>query len=243
MPAPPEVLQGERHVGAVEVLRQLVAEQQREADRHVRVAREVAVDLRGERVERERDLGARVRGGVVVDGVDHVAGELVSDHGLLDQPSGDQEQSRPRQHLARVARRAQLREQLVGPHDRSGHEVREEGLKDRHVHERGGARLAPVHVHHVRDRLEGEERDPDRQHDLHERKWRPSPIPSSAESSSETKKPRYLKTHKIPRSNTTAAASARRVVCEGERAITCAAKVLTTLEPIRIRTQRQSTQP
>ena len=41
-----------------------------------------------------------------------------------------------------------------------------------------------------------------------------------------------------------AATSARlRVTCEGAVAITRAANVLTTLEPIRSRTQRQSTQP
>ena len=60
VPAPPEVAQREGHVGAVEVLRQLVSEQQGEADRHVGVAGEVAVDLRGERVEGERQLAGRV---------------------------------------------------------------------------------------------------------------------------------------------------------------------------------------
>ena len=72
----------------------------------------------------------------------------------------------------------------------------------------------------------------------------PSPIESSAPSSSETKKPRYLKTASRPRSKATAAISARlRVAADGLRAITCAATVFTTLEPISSRTQRQSTQP
>ena len=72
----------------------------------------------------------------------------------------------------------------------------------------------------------------------------PSPIESSALSISETKKPRYLKTASRERSNVTAAISARlRVAGEGLRAITCAATVFTTLEPISRSTQRQSTQP
>ena len=81
----------------------------------------------------------------------------------------------PGQHRARVARRAQLRQQLVGAHDRPGHEVREEGLEDRHVAERRGPRLAAVDVHHVGDRLEGEERDADRQDDLKQRQRRAEP--------------------------------------------------------------------
>jgi hypothetical protein len=72
----------------------------------------------------------------------------------------------------------------------------------------------------------------------------PRPIESSALSSSETKKPRYLKTASRPRSNATATISARlRVACDGLRAITCAATVLTTLDAISSSTQRQSTQP
>ena len=72
----------------------------------------------------------------------------------------------------------------------------------------------------------------------------PRPIESSASSTSETKKPRYLKTHSNARSNVTAAISARlRVTCEGERAITCDANVFTSVEPTSSRTQRQSSQP
>jgi hypothetical protein len=134
VPAPPEIAQRQRHVGTIEVLRQLVAEQQREADRHVGIAREVAVDLRREAVEGERELRGRVRVRVAVDRVDHAPGELVGDHCLLQHPADDQEDRGTRQHRARVARRAQLRQELVGPDDRPGHEMREERLEDRHVH-------------------------------------------------------------------------------------------------------------
>ena len=72
----------------------------------------------------------------------------------------------------------------------------------------------------------------------------PRPIESSALSVSETKKLRYLKTASRPRSNATAAISARlRVTADGVRAITCAATVLTTLDAISSSTQRQSIQP
>jgi hypothetical protein len=72
----------------------------------------------------------------------------------------------------------------------------------------------------------------------------PSPIESSASSNCETKKLRYLKTHSSPTSNTIAPASARfRVTCDGLRAITWEANVLTMLDAASSSTQRQSTQP
>ena len=72
----------------------------------------------------------------------------------------------------------------------------------------------------------------------------PSPTELSAPSTSATKKPRYLKTHSNPRSKTMAAISARlRACCEGERKITWAATVFTTLDATSSSTQRQSTQP
>ena len=72
----------------------------------------------------------------------------------------------------------------------------------------------------------------------------PSPIPSSASSVCVTKKLRYLKTHRRPRSKTIAPISARlRVTADGLRAITCEANVFTTLDAISSSTQRQSTQP
>ena len=89
------------------------------------------------------------------------------------QPAGDQEEAGAGEHRARVARRAQLRQQLVRADDRPGDQVGKERLQDRDVHERGRARLAAVDVDDVRDRLEGEERDADRQDDLDDRERRP----------------------------------------------------------------------
>jgi hypothetical protein len=113
-----------------------------------------------------------MRRGVAVDGIDDTAGELVRDHGLLQQASDDHEDGRPGQHGPGVARGAQLWNQLVGTHDRARDKVGEERLEDRHLGERRGGRHAPVDVDDVRDRLEREERDADREDDLHEREWR-----------------------------------------------------------------------
>ncbi len=57
VPAPPEVAEAGRPVGAVEVLREDEAHQQRQPDRHVGVAGEVAVDLRRIAVGGEQRVG------------------------------------------------------------------------------------------------------------------------------------------------------------------------------------------
>ena len=58
MPAPPKVLQRYGGIGAVEVGRELEAQQQRDADGHIRIGREIAVDLHGVAVDRGDDVKA-----------------------------------------------------------------------------------------------------------------------------------------------------------------------------------------
>src|SRR5215211_1916661 len=72
----------------------------------------------------------------------------------------------------------------------------------------------------------------------------PRPTSSKASSNCETKKPKYLKTHRSPTSKHTAAISAcLRVRGDGVREMTCAATVLTSVEETSNSTQRQSIQP
>ena len=133
VPAPPEVAEAGRAVGAAEVLREDVAHQQREADRHVGVAREVAVDLRRVGVGGQRDVRARVRLRDGEHGVDDRAREVVGDHDLLHEAEADQRDPRADGDLARVARLGELRQELARPHDRPRDEVREEAQVDRDV--------------------------------------------------------------------------------------------------------------
>ena len=83
VPAAPEVAKAGRPIRAVEVLREDEAEQQREADRDVRVAGEVAVDL-GRVGEGGQDrVGREVRLGHAEHRVDDLAREGVGDQHLL----------------------------------------------------------------------------------------------------------------------------------------------------------------
>ncbi len=165
VPAAPEVLQRDRGVGRVEVLRELEAEQEREPDRDVRVAGEVGVDLDGVGVDPDQDLERRVLPGRAEHLVDDVRREVVRDHDLLEEAGRDQVEGAARVDPARVARRVELRDQLAGAHDRPGHEVREEREVDGELLERRRHEVAAVGVDDVADRHERVEGDADRQDD------------------------------------------------------------------------------
>ena len=163
VPAAPEILQRHGRVGRVEVERELEAEQEGDADGDVRVAGEVGIDLHRVRVDRDQDLERRVLVGVGEDLVDDVRGQVARDHHLLEQPGRDQVEGATRVHAARRARRVELRDQLVGPHDRAGDQVREEREVGGELLESRRLRVSPVHVDDVADPHEGEEGDPHRQ--------------------------------------------------------------------------------
>ena len=165
MPAPPEVPQRRRGVRRVEVLREREAEQQRDADRDVRVAGEVGVDLDGVRVDADQDLQRRVVSRRREDLVHDRRRQVVRDHHLLEQPGGDQVEGAARIDPSRVARALQLRDQLRRAHDRPRDEVREERQVRGELLEGRRDDVAAVGVHDVADSHERVEGDPDRQDD------------------------------------------------------------------------------
>lgn len=89
VPAAPEVRRVLRFERRVEVLLELITEQQRQADGHVGVAREVAIELEGEAEPAEQILHAGVEHGVVEHAVDEVAADVVGDDYLLDEAGHD----------------------------------------------------------------------------------------------------------------------------------------------------------
>src|SRR6266511_87816 len=148
---------------------QIFAEQQRNADRDVRVAAEVGEDLDRIPVDAEEHLerGVTVRRREHV--VDEMRGEVVRDHDLQEEPGQDQVVGARRVDATRVPGSRQLRQQLPAAHDRPGDEVWEEREVHREPRERRRLELAPVDVDDVRDRHEGIERDADRESGVHNR--------------------------------------------------------------------------
>ena len=99
------------------------------------------------------------------DVVDDVRREVVRDHDLHEEPGADEEERARRVDVAGVARRVELRDQLAGPHDRAGDEVREEREVRGERPEPDRREVAAVDVHDVADRHEREEGDADGEED------------------------------------------------------------------------------
>ena len=70
MPSPPEIPDGVRRVGSVEILHQVNAQQLGGASGNVRIGGEIAVDLEGKAACGEKQLGAGGGGHITVGGVD-----------------------------------------------------------------------------------------------------------------------------------------------------------------------------
>ena len=170
VPSAPELLDRASGVRPVEVDRELEPQELRDADGDVGVAAEVAVDLHGVGDEADDGVDRGAPGGVAEDGVDDRAGQEVRDHDLLEQAAQDQPHRRGHVHVARVALLVELRDELVGPHDRPGHQVREERQVQEQVAPARRRERTAVDVDHVGDRHERVEGDAHGQHHLDQRR-------------------------------------------------------------------------
>src|SRR6185503_1673606 len=127
----------------------------------------VAEDLAGER----EDPGPRIeRAEWTVRPEDRVGGRRehrVGEHDLLEEPEAEQEQAEPERLSGRAVLALELRDDLLGPQDRTGDEVREERQEQAVIEERSKRDTAPeIDIDRVADRLERVERDADRQDDV-----------------------------------------------------------------------------
>ena len=100
VPTAPEVGDARRPVRRVEVEREVESQQERDADGHVAVAAEVAIDLQGVAVDTQKVLQSAVKCRIVEDAVYEVETDIVADDGLLEQ-SDDDEIDATGKHVAR----------------------------------------------------------------------------------------------------------------------------------------------
>ncbi len=104
------------------------------------------------------------------DLIDDRAREVARDHDLLEHAGDDEPERVAAVEVARVRALLQLGQELGRADDRAGDEMGEEREVCREVEERNWFDLAPIGVDDVRERLEREERDADRQDDLEQRR-------------------------------------------------------------------------
>ena len=141
VPAPPEILDRDGGIGAVEVLREGDAEQQGDADRHIGVAAEIGVNLHGVAVDRQQRLRRAVLPRQREDRIDDRRRDIAGDDHFLEEAEGDQPGRAARLLPVHRLRSPQLRDELRRAHDRPGDEMGEEGEIDGEIEQRGGLDL------------------------------------------------------------------------------------------------------
>ena len=162
VPASPELGDGPADIGEAEVLQEVEAHHLPQADRHVRVAGEVEVELEHVR-DRPRPGERHPHLAAVAEGQVGQGRDRVRQQHLLAQP--DQESRHAvGEHLGGMGAVAELILQVLVAQDRPGDELREEGDEGGEVDElRVGARVPAPDVDEVAERLEDVERDADGQ--------------------------------------------------------------------------------
>ncbi len=134
-------------------------------DRNIRVTGEITVDLiaEGRRCKHQRRSGDDPRMGI--DRIDQRSQAIGHDH-LFEQPPSHQLQAVGDTVVIEILEVMQLRQELTGPFDRTGHQLREKN------DERGKRppvplrlRLPAIHVEHVTHRLNRVKRKAEREDD------------------------------------------------------------------------------
>ena len=171
VPTPPEVPQRGGAVGNVEILRQQNAEHERDAERHVGIAREVEIDLEGEAEGGLPGLHhghglARRRG--LEDRIDEGC-QRIAEEDLLRQAHAEEQDAAP-EALGPVGpcigSLVELVHDLAPAHEGAGQNLREERDVEGVADEVVGRRPASTQVDEIHHMVEGEERDPERQHQI-----------------------------------------------------------------------------
>ncbi len=170
MPAAPEVGDGARPIGQVEVARELQAHGHRKANGHVGIAAEIEIELQRIGQQAEPGLHQGGMGGLVEDDRDDGC-DLVGDQHLPAEADDEDAQARRHPPQRGAPRPDAVRDGGVA-HDGARHQLREHGDVDRDLLEPGiGLHAPPVHVHQIGDGVEGEEGDAQRQLQMHHRQW------------------------------------------------------------------------
>jgi len=167
VPPAPELGDGGRLIGCIEVLGEAEAEQQCDSYGHIGVAREVAVDLQCVAVDSHQTLESRIQSRLVEDTVHEVERYIIRDDGLLHKADDDKADARTEHSLGNHQRAANLRNKIPRSHNRACHKLREEREVE-HIINPSLQRfyLATIDVDGVAHRLEHEERDSHRQKDI-----------------------------------------------------------------------------
>ncbi len=167
VPTPPELRHTGRLVGGTEVIGKLEPQEKGDANGHVAVAGEVAIDLQGVAIHPQQVLHAGIEGRIVENALHEVHADVVGNDGFL-QESAHEEEDTAAKHIGRDAQgTADLWQEVAGTDNGAGHQLR----KERHVEgiveqAAQGSELTSIDVEGITQRLEGEKGDAHREEDV-----------------------------------------------------------------------------
>src|SRR4051812_15716499 len=166
MPPLPEIRNGASQVRQIKILHQIETQHPGRANRDVRVAREVAINLESKTVGGQRESSAGMFSRMRVNLVD-VLGKTVRDNDLFKKPPQHQLQAGTETRNIEVVLALELGQQFVRALDWASHQERkerdEQGKLDEVAFDRNSP---PVDVDRIAEGLESVERDADWQEDI-----------------------------------------------------------------------------
>ena len=166
MPALPELLDAAGEIRHVEISRQLIAKAARTADGHVGITGEVTIELYRVPHDGQQHRSAAELHGVRIHRV-YENSDIIRDNYLFEKAEQEYLHTLFEIYKGDIPVLTELRQKLPRLHDRSGDELREKRDIKRKLY-RASLRLdlPAVDVDNIAERLEGVERNADRQQQL-----------------------------------------------------------------------------
>ncbi len=175
MPSAPELTDAACEIRTVKILHQLKAKHLCRADGYRRIPCKITVNLYGKQHRRHDDIHSSILRIIPIDRIDNHC-HPVCHHQLQEKSPEHDKQPLPHIVIVIRVRLIDLPEQILRALNRSCHQLRKKGHKQR-VHEKIalGSDIPAIHIHRVAQRLKRIEGNPDRQKQIKRGLWHGKP--------------------------------------------------------------------
>ena len=168
MPPPPKFRNGSGLIRRIEIDIEMEAQQQGNADSHITVTGEVAINLQGIAINTYQILHPRIKSRIIKNTLYKVNADIVRYNRFLEEPTHDEEDSTSEHLIGDKQRAADLRNEITGTYNRTRHQLGKERNIKSIIQQTGQRRyLATVHIYRIAQRLKSEKRDAHRKENIH----------------------------------------------------------------------------
>ena len=126
MPPPPKFRNGSGLIRGIEIDIEMEAQQQGNADSHITVTGEVAINLQGIAINTHQILHPRIKSRIIKNTLYKVNADIVRYNRFLEEPTHDEEDSTSEHLLGDKQRTADLRNEITGTYNRPRHQLGKE---------------------------------------------------------------------------------------------------------------------